>query len=98
MLYRAPEILFGMTRYYCASDIWSAGCIFAELFRSAPMFEAENSSLLQEELFRKLGTPNNETVEHYANAGLHLASQWPENKLSYYVPDLNAAGVDLLKV
>ncbi|KAL1139278.1 hypothetical protein AAG570_006264 [Ranatra chinensis] len=29
--YRAPEVLLGATRYSCPVDIWSIGCIFAEL-------------------------------------------------------------------
>ncbi len=33
--YRAPEVLLGATHYSPAVDIWSVGCIFAELVRKA---------------------------------------------------------------
>lgn len=29
--YRAPELIFGATEYTTSIDIWSAGCVFAEL-------------------------------------------------------------------
>jgi serine/threonine protein kinase len=31
--YRAPEVLLGCTHYAPAVDMWSVGCIFAELVR-----------------------------------------------------------------
>ncbi len=29
--YRAPELIFGATDYSAAIDVWSAGCVIAEL-------------------------------------------------------------------
>ena len=37
-LYRAPEIFFGEDNYTTAIDIWSVGCIFAELMNKKPFF------------------------------------------------------------
>lgn len=31
--YRAPEVLLGTKLYTCALDVWSLGCIFAEMVR-----------------------------------------------------------------
>lgn len=36
--YRAPELLFGSKNYDFSVDMWSAGCIFAELLRNEPIF------------------------------------------------------------
>ena len=36
--YRAPELLFGARRYGTAVDMWSAGCIFAEILFGKPLF------------------------------------------------------------
>ncbi|RLO00851.1 hypothetical protein DYB28_012093, partial [Aphanomyces astaci] len=36
--YRAPEILLGGSHYATAVDIWSIGCIFAEMFNRKPLF------------------------------------------------------------
>lgn len=35
--YRAPELLLGATKYGAAIDMWSAGCILAELFAGKPI-------------------------------------------------------------
>ena len=39
--YRAPEILLGLP-YFCAIDMWSLGCILAELYTGYPLFPGEN--------------------------------------------------------
>jgi dual specificity tyrosine-phosphorylation-regulated kinase 2/3/4 len=39
--YRAPEITLGIG-YNCAIDIWSTGCILAELYTGVPVFPGEN--------------------------------------------------------
>jgi serine/threonine protein kinase len=36
--YRAPELIFGATDYTCAIDVWSHGCVFAELLLGSPIF------------------------------------------------------------
>jgi serine/threonine protein kinase len=36
--YRAPELLLGATSYSIAIDIWSIGCVFAEMLTSQPLF------------------------------------------------------------
>jgi serine/threonine protein kinase len=36
--YKAPEILFGNKKYTEAVDMWSVGCILAELIDGCPMF------------------------------------------------------------
>lgn len=35
--YRAPELLLGATEYGAAIDMWSSGCILAELFAGKPI-------------------------------------------------------------
>lgn len=39
--YRAPELLLINDYYNTAIDIWSAGCIFAELLNRKPLFAAK---------------------------------------------------------
>ena len=38
LLYRAPEILLGSALYSTPVDMWSLGCIFAELVNGQPLF------------------------------------------------------------
>uniref|UniRef100_A0A915ETN0 Protein kinase domain-containing protein n=1 Tax=Ditylenchus dipsaci TaxID=166011 RepID=A0A915ETN0_9BILA len=47
--YRPPELLLGEERYGPAVDLWSVGCILAELFVKKPIFQG-NSEFSQLEL------------------------------------------------
>lgn len=46
--YRAPEIMLTWQKYDVAVDIWSTGCIFAEMLEGKPLFPGKDrtSSLL----------------------------------------------------
>ena len=50
--YRAPEILLGSKTYSCAVDLWSIGCIFAELINQRPLFPGDSVR----SLWRMLGS------------------------------------------
>lgn len=47
--YRAPEVLLGSPHYSTAMDIWSVGCIFAEMAIGKPLFPGDSEI---DELFR----------------------------------------------
>ncbi|CAB3406305.1 unnamed protein product [Caenorhabditis bovis] len=59
--YRAPELLFGHRQYGPAVDVWSIGCILAELFRGKPIFPGRSELEQISVIFGILGTPNEET-------------------------------------
>ena len=40
--YRAPELIFGATDYTPAIDVWSVGCVIAELLLGQPLFPGES--------------------------------------------------------
>ena len=40
--YRAPELIFGATDYTAAIDVWSVGCVMAELLLGQPLFPGES--------------------------------------------------------
>ena len=42
--YRAPEILLGTKTYSTPVDIWSIGCIFAEMINHRPLFPGDSVS------------------------------------------------------
>jgi serine/threonine protein kinase len=63
MWYRAPEVLFGTNHYSAPIDLWSVGCIFAELAIGAPMFPGENAFDQAAKVFNTLGTPGEEEWE-----------------------------------
>jgi len=56
--YRAPELIFGATDYTPAIDVWSAGCVAAELMLGAPLFPGESGVDQLVEIIKVLGTPS----------------------------------------
>ncbi|GAB2221334.1 hypothetical protein Droror1_Dr00012509 [Drosera rotundifolia] len=56
--YRAPELLLGAKEYSTAVDMWSVGCIMAELLANKPLFEGKDEVDQLDKIFRLLGTPN----------------------------------------
>jgi serine/threonine protein kinase len=42
LYYRSPELLLEMNEYATPVDVWSIGCIFAELAINQPLFKGEN--------------------------------------------------------
>ncbi|EXJ82403.1 CMGC/CDK protein kinase [Capronia epimyces CBS 606.96] len=59
--YRAPELLLGAEEYGFEIDVWSLGCIFAELLTKEPVFQGKNEVDQLSKIFALLGTPTNET-------------------------------------
>ncbi|XP_026409308.1 shaggy-related protein kinase alpha-like [Papaver somniferum] len=61
--YRAPELIFGATEYTTAIDMWSAGCVFAELLLGQPLFPGESGVDQLVEVIKVLGTPTREEIK-----------------------------------
>jgi len=69
--YRPPELLLGSQNYGPAVDMWSVGCIFAELLLKRPILPGKNEFEQIDKIFKMFGTPTEET--------------WPGlTKLHYY--------------
>ncbi|KAI7905792.1 kinase-like domain-containing protein [Cokeromyces recurvatus] len=58
--YRAPEILLGSPHYSTAVDMWSAGCIMAEMMTLSPLFPGASQIDALFRIFEQLGTPTEE--------------------------------------
>jgi len=60
--YRAPELIFGATEYTPAIDIWSTGCVIAEIVIGQPIFPGESASDQLVEIIKILGTPSKQQI------------------------------------
>ncbi|KXZ56015.1 hypothetical protein GPECTOR_2g1567 [Gonium pectorale] len=60
--YRAPELIFGATDYTSAIDVWSVGCVLAELLLGQPLFPGESGVDQLVEIIKVLGTPTREEI------------------------------------
>lgn len=60
--YRAPDVLLGSRKYSTPVDMWSVGCIFAEMANGRPIFAGTSEADQLERIFKALGTPSAETA------------------------------------
>ncbi|XP_061376973.1 glycogen synthase kinase-3 beta isoform X2 [Danaus plexippus] len=60
--YRAPELIFGATDYTTKIDVWSAGCVVAELLLGQPIFPGDSGVDQLVEIIKVLGTPTREQI------------------------------------
>jgi len=78
--YRAPELIFGATHYTTAIDVWSMGCVMAELFLGRPLFPGESGVDQLVEIIKALGAPTKEQVTAMNKA--YPSYNFPEIKRS----------------
>lgn len=108
--YRAPEVLLGSKHYSTAVDMWSVGCIFAEMATGTPLFPGDSEI---DELFkifryynitvklcRLLGTPKEETWAGVSSLPDFKKDfpNWTPQSIAAMIPQLDADGIDLLQV
>lgn len=97
--YRAPDVLMGNRRYSTPVDVWSIGCILAEMYNGRPLFPGANDADQLDHIFRALGTPNERifpSIVHLPDYKPNTYRSYPKpDNLNHLVPGLNAQGVDL---
>ncbi|TSK16203.1 Cyclin-dependent kinase 2 [Bagarius yarrelli] len=96
--YRAPEILLGCKFYSTAVDIWSLGCIFAEMITRRALFPGDSEIDQLFRIFRTLGTPDETVWPGVTSMPDYKPSfpKWALQDLSKVVPPLDDDGRDLL--
>ncbi|UJR35534.1 hypothetical protein I4U23_028288 [Adineta vaga] len=97
--YRPPDVLFGAKIYTTSIDIWSAGCIFAELANGGkPLFPGESVDDQLRRIFKVIGTPTEETWPGVSTLPEYkpFSIYQPTLSLIHFVPKLNNKGKDLL--
>ena len=60
--YRAPELIFNSEYYTNAIDMWSVGCVIAEMVLGSPLFQGNSSVDQLVEIIKVLGTPNKKQI------------------------------------
>ena len=62
--YRPPELVVGATYYTPQVDVWSMGCVIAELVINVPIFQGKSATDQLKEIIKVLGTPNEEQIKN----------------------------------
>ncbi|KAG9290789.1 hypothetical protein G9A89_011752 [Geosiphon pyriformis] len=99
--YRAPEIMLSFQNYTKAIDLWSVGCILAELLGGVPLFKGRDYVDQLNQILQTLGTPNDETL---TRIGSPRAQEYIRN-LPYMrkkpfqelFPNANPLAIDLIE-
>ncbi|KAH7338641.1 Pkinase-domain-containing protein [Rhizoctonia solani] len=97
--YRSPEVLLGSRHYSTAIDMWSVGCIVAEMvMHGQPLFPGDSEIDQIFKIFRLLGTPNEEVWPGVSQLPDYKESfpQWSAVELSQTVRGIDAQGLDLI--
>eukprot|EP00959_Pyramimonas_sp_CCMP1952_P267358 5590096-Pyramimonas_sp.AAC.1 len=96
--YRAPEVLLGCTHYSTPVDMWSVGCIFAEMAHKVALFPGDSELQQLLHIFKMLGTPNESVWPNVTKLrDWHEFPQWRPTDLAKAIPELDHNGIDLLK-
>ncbi|PHZ16920.1 Pkinase-domain-containing protein [Rhizopus microsporus ATCC 52813] len=97
--YRAPELLLGAKEYTTAIDMWSVGCIFAELLNNEPLLPGRSELDQLDKIFKLLGRPSEEIWPGYSelpHAKNISPAYQPYSTLRSKFTNLTQAGLDLL--
>ncbi|QRV94578.1 Cdc2 cyclin-dependent kinase [Ceratobasidium sp. AG-Ba] len=97
--YRSPEVLLGSRHYSTAIDMWSVGCIVAEMvMHGQPLFPGDSEIDQIFRIFRLLGTPNEEVWPGVSQLPDYKETfpQWSAVDLAQTVRGIDSQGLDLI--
>ncbi|ODQ77200.1 hypothetical protein BABINDRAFT_42140 [Babjeviella inositovora NRRL Y-12698] len=99
--YRAPEIMLSFQSYTKAIDIWSVGCILAELLGGKPIFRGKDYVDQLNQILYIVGTPDETTLQRIgskrAQEYVRSLPFMPKVPFSQLYPNANPDGLDLLE-
>lgn len=93
--YRSPEVLLGST-YATPVDLWSTGCIFAEMFMRKPLFCGESEVDQLTRIFSVIGLPDEEEWPNDVTLSRHNFSPQSPQPIRDLIPEIDEDGADLL--
>lgn len=97
--YRAPDVLLGSCSYSTSIDVWSLGCIVAEMYTGQPLFPGQTNDDQLQKIFRILGTPSEASWPGIGLLPAYKPAAWqvhPPMSLARPVPQAEPMALDLL--
>ncbi|GAB2272041.1 hypothetical protein Dimus_006863 [Dionaea muscipula] len=96
--YRPPELLLGATHYGVGVDLWSAGCILAELLSGKPILPGQTEVEQLHKIFKLCGSPSENYWRKYklANATLYKPPQPYKRCVQELFKDFPASSLPLI--
>lgn len=93
--YRPPEVLL-QSSYASPVDVWSTGCIFAEMFRRKPLFCGDSEVDQLNKIFDVIGLPSDEEWPSDVTLSRKNFRPVPPRPITDVVPEIDTQGVQLL--
>ena len=100
--YRAPELMLSFSEYSFSIDMWSVGCIFAEMLARRHLFPGKNYLNQLQLILSVVGTPSDEYIQ---NIGTDRVKTYLQNlparrpvDLTVLFPEANKTALELLKL
>ena len=98
--YRAPELLLSCDEYDSAIDVWSVGCIFAEMLGRKPIFPGKDYLHQLKLILSTIGTPSEDDLHFIPNETarnfIHSQPFAPRVSLRMVYPSANPLAIDLI--
>ncbi|EFO84762.1 hypothetical protein GCK72_000989 [Caenorhabditis remanei] len=98
--YRPIEVLLECSNHTTAVDIWSAGCVFAELYRRYPLFKGESQINMLNKIIKVLGKPTTEEWPTMNDLPIMQSIELDGSNLKRYedaIPNVSEMSIDLIK-
>jgi serine/threonine protein kinase len=97
--YRAPEILLGSQFYSIGVDVWSVGCITAEMFNGRPLFPGDSEIDEIHQIFKIMGTPTEERWPGVTQLSGYKTTfqKWTKRPIAEVVPTADPLALDLIE-
>lgn len=94
--YRAPEVIL-QAAYATPVDLWSCGCIFAELFIRRPLFCGQSDIDQLSKIFEILGLPPEHDWPENVTLPWGSFKPLPPQQIQHYIPEIESDAQDLLE-
>ncbi|EGO01795.1 hypothetical protein SERLA73DRAFT_166309 [Serpula lacrymans var. lacrymans S7.3] len=99
--YRAPDVLLGSRTYNTSIDVWSCGCIFAEMISGVPLFRGRDNQDQLLHIMRIVGTPEDRVLRKIATESPEITlkqyPRYPKTPFQQVLPKASAQAIDLLE-
>eukprot|EP00270_Netrium_digitus_P015439 TRINITY_DN5413_c0_g1_i1.p1 TRINITY_DN5413_c0_g1~~TRINITY_DN5413_c0_g1_i1.p1 ORF type:complete len:409 (+),score=92.31 TRINITY_DN5413_c0_g1_i1:121-1227(+) len=99
--YRAPELLLSCEEYTTAIDVWSVGCIFAELLGRKPLFPGKDYIHQLKLIINLIGSPDEDDLHFIssqkARSYIRSLPYTPRVSLSRLYPRANPLAINLIE-
>ncbi|CAH2045421.1 unnamed protein product, partial [Iphiclides podalirius] len=98
--YRAPELLYGARFYSEKVDLWSVGCIIAEMITKQPLFAGESDIEQLAIVLQHLGTPTEDSWPGHSELPDYHKITFPESSPTPWtelLPGVEPEALDLIK-